>query len=107
MEIRKLFGQQEAVAAKADAKKKSAVEQYEQSSAGAAQRRGEDVVSVSSLSRSLLSISNVLDEDAAKRADRVADLKRRVADGEYSVDSSDVARSIISFAVDQPGSTEL
>ena len=98
MEIRKLFGQQDAVN-RTDAKKKeAAVQQNEQNTQGAAERAGQDVVSVSALSRQLLQISNVLDEDSRKRTERVAELKKRVDEGSYSVDSSDVAASMVSFA---------
>ena len=61
---------------------------------------GEDRVSISPLSRQLSQISGILDEDEAARALRVAGIKQQVEAGTYSVNSKDVALSLISFAAD-------
>ncbi|MFN8388908.1 MAG: flagellar biosynthesis anti-sigma factor FlgM [Bdellovibrionota bacterium] len=105
MEIRKLFGQQEALRTK-NARQNEINGQSNDDGAKTAATTsggpGQDVVSLSSLSKQLLQISNVLDDDAHKRAARVQELKQQVADGSYSVDSADVAKSIISYAGDVP-----
>lgn len=109
MEIRKLFGQTES--AKNAAVKKQQEELAQQSSTGAegavAKVAGEDVVSLSSLSRQLLKVSDIVQEDNKARENRVAELKRKVEDGSYSVDSSDVARSLISFASELPAQRDV
>lgn len=61
---------------------------------------GEDTVSISTLSRQLNQVSSILADDELNRAARVAELKKQVENGTYSVSSEDVARSLISFARD-------
>jgi flagellar biosynthesis anti-sigma factor FlgM len=106
MEIRKLFGQQDAVRAANNRDKSNAVEQDDEQNgnqAGAVQGgNGQDVISLSRLSRQLSQISGILDDDEQRRAARVADLKQKVQSGNYSVDSKDVASSLISYAGDVP-----
>ena len=45
-------------------------------------------------------MSGILDEDEAARALRVAGIKQQVEAGTYSVNSKEVALSLISFAAD-------
>lgn len=63
-------------------------------------RSGDDQVSLSSISRQLSRVSQILQDDEVARADKVADLKSRVQAGSYSEDvsSEDIARAIVSFA---------
>ena len=102
MEIRKLFGQQSAE--HAQARHQRGIEgQAEQNLSlvdGSQSQEGQDVISLSSLSRQLSQVSGILDEDSQKRAARVQSLKESVADGSYSVSSTDVAGSLISYASD-------
>jgi flagellar biosynthesis anti-sigma factor FlgM len=105
MEIKKLLGRNvsgfgngtaaDKIAANSEAE--TALENYE-----AAKSSGEDTVRVSSLARQLSQISTILNGDDLERRARVDDIKRRVQDGSYNVDSRDVARSIISFTKDLP-----
>ena len=100
MEIRKLFGQNEAVKTAAQ-KKPEEIEQSQvqgQAQAQVPHVAGQDVVTVSSLSKQLLQVSDILTDEEKKRAARVEELKRAVKDGSYSASSTEVARSIISFA---------
>lgn len=98
MEIRKLFGQE---AQKASGqKKREEIEQYQGQGQAQVARPGEDVVSLSNLSRQLLQVSDIVAEDSIKRSARVAELKKSVEDGTYSVSSTDVAQSLVSFAAE-------
>ena len=105
MEIRKLFGQQEAVKTATQAKR----DEVELQSGGqhSASAAGEDVVSLSRLSKQLVQVSDIVDQDGQKRAERVRELKKSIDEGSYSVSSSDVARSLVSFATDQPPLREI
>lgn len=103
MEIKKLFGTQDTVQSSGLKKQKDLASRYEQGR-DVVLNSGDDVVRLSSLSRQLSQVSQVLREDEEQRAKRVADIKQQVQDGSYSVNSADVARSIISFARDLPPS---
>lgn len=61
---------------------------------------GADTVSFSTASRDLLKASYLLEKDEAARKDKVADIKRRIDQGVYKVDSQEVAKSLISFVAD-------
>ena len=109
MEIRKLFGQNESTKNAAIKKQQEALEQ--QGGTGAegavAKKVGDDVVSFSRLSRQLLKVSDIVEEDNKARQSRVAELKRKVEDGSYSVSSTDVAQSLVSFASELPAQREV
>ncbi|MCB0323363.1 MAG: flagellar biosynthesis anti-sigma factor FlgM [Bdellovibrionales bacterium] len=105
MEIKKLFERNDVEStsgsAQQAAKKRGvAAFQDQQAQADAARRAGEDSVTISPLSRQLAQLSQILSEDEAQQADRVAELKRQVEEGTYSVSRDDVARSVVSFAAD-------
>jgi len=106
MEIRKLFGQQEAVKT-ATQTKRDEVELNQGSGQQTASAAGEDIVSLSRLSRQLVQVSDIVDQDGQKRAERVRELKKSIDEGSYSVSSSDVARSLVSYASDQPPLREI
>jgi len=46
-------------------------------------------------------IKRILKEEALSRAQKIEELKRRISEGNYSVPSEQVARAIISHAVDK------
>ena len=100
MEIKKLYD--DSVSRSYGARKQATVNGKEDGTQpGASQdATASDTVSISSLSRDLSRVAAILDQDEADRADRVADLKKQIADGTYSVSSTDVAGSLISFAAD-------
>lgn len=107
MEIRKLFGQQDAAVRADNTKSQRDVNNQEPQEAAEKAvsiqpRSGQDVVSVSPLAKQLSQISGILDDDENKRGARVAELKQAVQDGSYSVSSTDVAGAIISYASDVP-----
>ena len=105
MEIRKLFGQDAVKNANANKTRTDAAQgdpNAQGTQAGAANTDGTDVVSVSRLSRQLLQVSDIVQDDSKVRASRVAELKRSIDEGTYSVSSSDVARSLVSYASDSP-----
>lgn len=58
---------------------------------------GQDTVSLSSKSKTLIQASKILDQDAVARREKIESIKSRVKDGSYSVDSKDVASSIVSY----------
>lgn len=105
MEIKKLLGRNvsgfgngtsaEKVVANSEAE--TALENSE-----AAKSSGQDTVRVSSLARQLSQISTILNGDDVERRAKIDDIKRRIQEGTYSVDSRDVASSLISFAKDLP-----
>lgn len=64
-------------------------------------KEGEDRVSISPLARQFRQISEIVAEDQKNSESRVAALKERVANGEYSVESDDVAKSLVSFLKEQ------
>lgn len=101
MEIKKLYDQ-DSVTRSYGARKQATVGGKEDgTAAGVAQDpAASDTVNISTLSRDLSRVSSILDQDEADRADRVAELKKQIADGSYSVSSTDVAGSLISFAAD-------
>ena len=68
----------------------------------AAKSAGVDTVQVSALARQLSQISTILNGDDIERRAKIDEIKKRVQDGSYSVDSREVARSIISFTKDLP-----
>jgi len=109
MEIRKLFGQTESQKNAAVKKQQGETEQQASgnaAAAGSAAAAGNDVVSFSRLSRQLLKVADIVDEDNKTRVERVAEIKRKVSDGSYSVSSTDVAQSIVSYASDLPAVRE-
>lgn len=107
MEIKKLFERNtvdtSSSSAQQSAKKTKVAAFQEQQNAANARKAGEDSVTISPLSRQLAQLSQILSEDETARADRVAELKREVEEGNYSVGRDDVARSLISFAADTEG----
>lgn len=64
----------------------------------AKQSASEDTVSISPLARQLKMVSGILEEDETNQQNRIEDIKARIADGTYEVDSKDVVRSLASFA---------
>lgn len=58
---------------------------------------GLDTVTVSSQSKTLMQASKILDQDAIARREKIESIKARVQNGSYSVDSKEVASSIISY----------
>jgi negative regulator of flagellin synthesis FlgM len=99
MDIKKLTGN-DASSASAQARN-SRINQYqEQQQSQQNSRDGSDTVTISNRSRQLSKISSILERDDAARADKVAALKEKVQSGTYRVDSSEVARSIISYVAD-------
>ena len=58
---------------------------------------GEDVITISPLARRYAQHSQLLSEDEQARNDRVAELKAQVAEGRYSVNSDEVAKSIVDY----------
>ena len=54
-----------------------------------------DSVSISSEARSLAANRRAVEDAPDVRADRVADLKRRIASGEYSVPADALARDLL------------
>lgn len=63
---------------------------------GGAGRSG-DTISISPLSRQLSQISSIIADEESAQANRVAELKARVADGSYSPSNEDVAKSIVNY----------
>lgn len=63
---------------------------------------GTDVVNISSRSRSLSQISDLLHSDQTKRQSRIDQLREQIAAGTYRPKSEDVARSLISYASELP-----
>ena len=61
---------------------------------------GEDRVSISSLSKQLSQVSQIVSDDDSQRRGRVQELKAKVESGEYQIDSNSIAQSIVSFAKD-------
>ena len=108
MEIKKIYDQ-DSIQRSYGARKQATVGGKEDGTqAGAAtDPAASDTVNISSLSRDLSRVSAILDQDEADRADRVADLKKQIAEGTYSVSSTDVAGSLISFAADTAPIREL
>lgn len=103
MEIKKLFGR-ETNQASSQAVQKSQVSAYQDQAQSSGTRSvDQDSVSISSLSRQLSQISDILTKDEESRSARVAELKQKVQNGTFSADPDDVARSLISFAADSSG----
>ncbi len=108
MEIKKLFERNTVDTSTSSAQNsakqnKVAAFQNQQNSADSARKAGEDSVTISPLSRQLAQLSQILSEDETDQAGRVAELKRQVEDGSFSVNREDVARSLVSFASDTEG----
>ena len=61
---------------------------------------GSDTVSFSNASRDLLKASALLEKDAEVRSNKIKDIKDRIEKGVYKIDSSEVAKSLISFVAD-------
>ena len=61
---------------------------------------GSDTVSFSNASRDLLRASALLERDADTRSAKIKDIKDRIEKGTYKIDSSEVAKSLISFVAD-------
>ncbi|MCC6221197.1 MAG: flagellar biosynthesis anti-sigma factor FlgM [Deltaproteobacteria bacterium] len=78
-----------------------AKDERESSNSSAIASNSDDRVSISPMARQFAQISKIVAEDEEKQSSRVEDLKRKIAAGEYSVSSSDVANSILSFAKDE------
>lgn len=58
-------------------------------------KSSQDTVTISSVSRQLSQVSRIIEEDEAQNQARVEDLKTRVAEGNYSVSSEEVAAALI------------
>ncbi|MCC6933920.1 MAG: flagellar biosynthesis anti-sigma factor FlgM [Deltaproteobacteria bacterium] len=71
----------------------------EQNSAERGIRRsfGEDTVTISPMSRQLAQISRVMSEDETKSAQKVGELKDKIANGEYKVNSDLIANSFVNY----------
>lgn len=65
------------------------------------QNAGQDTVTVSSQSLTLLQASKILDQDAVGRREKIDAIKAKIKDGSYNVDSEKVASSIISYFNDE------
>ena len=105
MEIKKLLGRNiSGFGNGSTAEKVSGSSEAEtaQENTEAAKSAGVDTVQVSSLARQLSQISTILNGDDLERRAKIDAIKKRVEDGTYSIDSKDVARSIISFTKDLP-----
>lgn len=104
MEIKKLFDRGSASSSTQTARNSQQIEALRnQAQQGGAPRGSEDSVTISSLSRQLSQLSAILTDDEAVQQKRVTEIKRAVEDGSYNVDSSAVARSLISNAADSEG----
>ena len=66
---------------------------------------GDDVVSLSNMSRDLLFVSDIMHEDQARVDARIENIKDRISNGTYKVSSEDIAKSLISFASDLPNAS--
>lgn len=100
MKIRDLFKQQSALpqtthgstfAVKTNT---VAVEQEDEVSSG---KPGEDTVTISSRARHLAQIAQILGDEDHERGQKVADIKKQVADGTYSISSPDVVKSLLHY----------
>jgi negative regulator of flagellin synthesis FlgM len=100
MEIKKLFEREDARTSETLQRQK--VSAYQEQSTGSSTdvRSSEDRVTISPLSRQLSQISKIVEDDEAQRQKRVDEIKQQVDAGTYSVDSTAVARSMVSFAAD-------
>ena len=58
---------------------------------------GEDTVTISPMSRQLAQVAGVLSDDEANTTQKVAALKDRIANGEYSVDSATLASAVVKY----------
>lgn len=77
--------------------KSSRVEEGQQSKAGPEAVAGEDVVSISPLARR---ISEMIALDEKDQTERVAELKRQVEAGTYSISNEKLAESIAAYLRD-------
>ncbi len=101
MEIKKLFERGNAQTSSQSVQRNRVASTYQaQNEGNAARRPGQDSVSISALSRQLSQLSNILADDESARSAKVSELKAKVQAGEFSVESTDVARSMVSFAAD-------
>lgn len=99
MDIKKLTGNESSSIATSQARQ-AKVSQYQDQQVAHTSREGQDTVSISNRSRQLAKISTILEKDQVSRNDKIAALKEKVQNGTYSVDTREVARSMISFAAD-------
>ncbi len=70
-------------------------------------KKGEDSVSISPLARQLSDIRKVLTEDEIAQQAKVENIKAQLEAGTYSVNSEDVANSMVSFAADSEQIVEI
>lgn len=100
MEIKKLFGHKSTEQEQVQSAKNRNASRNNANAENAGVAPGDDVVNISSLSRSLSRVSSLIAEDEQARAARVEEIKKAVADGTYNVSSTEVAKSLVSFAGD-------
>ncbi len=100
MDIKKIIGSEVSLGSAQTKKAKANQYQEQEQQAHQISREGFDTVTISSRSRQLSKISSILEQDQVAREDKIAALKAQVQNGTYAVDTREVARSIISFAVD-------
>ncbi|MCB0358955.1 MAG: flagellar biosynthesis anti-sigma factor FlgM [Bdellovibrionales bacterium] len=97
MKISDLFrfntAQSQSNASRVDAQPTSADRQARE-----ANQDGQDTVSISPLARQFQQVSQILADDANEESSRVADIKARIESGQYSVDSREVAASVVRYA---------
>lgn len=86
---------------------KEIIKEIELANQDASSGDGDDVVRLSGLSRQLFQISEIVDGDQSARSERIAQLKKAIADGTYSVSSNDLAKSIVSYARELPEQKEI
>jgi flagellar biosynthesis anti-sigma factor FlgM len=98
MDIKKIIGNDASLGSAQT--RKTNVKQYQEQQSNQASREGLDTVTISDQSRQLSRISAILERDEIARESKIAALKEKVQNGSYSVDSREVARSLISFAAD-------
>ena len=105
MEIKKLLGRNISGfgnGAAADKVTSNSEAETAQENSEAAKSAGVDTVNVSSLARQLSQISTILNGDDVERRAKIDDIKKRIEEGTYSVDSRDVAKSLIDYAKGEP-----
>ncbi len=86
---------------------KEIIKEIELANQEASGTEGDDVVKLSGLSRQLFQISEIVEGDQSAQSERIAQLKKAIADGTYSVSSNDLAKSLVDFARDLPEQKEI
>ena len=103
MRISDIFNQQsitrtERTDESTQAQKKREREQLER---GVSTSYGDDVVTISPISRQLAQISKVITDDSISTNDRISFLKDQIETGNYAVSDEDIARSIMAYVKDR------